>query len=102
MQEPIVSFLETIWQARVAIRVSTYSQIPHDLFEKFLSRRTRAFEGPTCSASRRTTDLSLLRDRRNQARVLRHKLDELTHTADSRLAAAHPSSFPKTGQHDWS
>jgi len=48
--------------------------------------------------------LSVLQARRQQARTLRQKLDELIHTADSRLALPRigSSSFPKPAGTDWS
>lgn len=50
-----------------------------------------------------TTSLGELRRQRNNARILRQKLDELTHTADSRLALPRigSSSFPKPHGTDW-
>lgn len=51
-----------------------------------------------------STDLSVLRRRRTQARNLRQKLDELTFSADNRLALPRigSSSFPKPPGTDWS
>ena len=56
------------------------------------------------AAAAGATDLSVLRDQRNEARILRHKLDELTHQADSRLALPRigSTSFPKPAGTDWS
>ncbi|SLN30037.1 DUF6478 family protein [Pseudooctadecabacter jejudonensis] len=73
------------------------------LLERVLMRRSRAFWSRAAKAAA-TTDLSVLRRQRNQARILRHKLDELTHTADSRLALPRigSSSFPKPPGTDWS
>ena len=73
------------------------------LFEKLLSRRARAFWSRAANAAG-TTDLSLLRNQRNEARILRQKLDELTYTADSRLALPRigSSTFPKPSGTDWS
>ncbi len=73
------------------------------LFQKLLSRRTRAFWSRAANAAA-TTDLSVLRGQRNEARILRQKLDELTYTADSRLALPRigSSSFPKPAGTDWS
>ncbi|SMX40000.1 DUF6478 family protein [Octadecabacter ascidiaceicola] len=73
------------------------------LFEKLLSRRVRAFWSRAANAAG-TTDLSLLRDQRNEARILRQKLDELTYIADSRLALPRigSSTFPKPAGTDWS
>jgi hypothetical protein len=50
------------------------------------------------------TALPLLRRRRNQARALRHKLDEFVHVADSRLAKPHVGStvFSRPIGTDWS
>ena len=73
------------------------------LFEKLLSRRVRAFWSRAANSAA-TTDLSLLRTQRNEARILRQKLDELTYTADSRLALPRigSSTFPKPAGTDWS
>ncbi|MCF2871735.1 DUF6478 family protein [Octadecabacter sp. G9-8] len=73
------------------------------LLEKVLLRRARAFWS-RAAMSAGTTDLSLLRGQRNEARILRHKLDELTHQADSRLALPRigSMSFPKPAGTDWS
>ncbi len=66
-------------------------------------RRARAFWSRAANAAS-VTDLSTLRQRRNEARILRQKLDELTHVADSRLALPRigSSSFPKPPGTDWS
>ena len=73
------------------------------LFEKLLSRRVRAFWSRAANSAG-TTDLSLLRNQRNEARILRQKLDELTYTADNRLALPRigSSTFPKPAGTDWS
>ena len=73
------------------------------LLEKVLLRRARAFWSRAAGAAG-TTDLSVLRTQRNEARILRHKLDELTHHADSRLALPRigSTSFPKPAGTDWS
>jgi len=73
------------------------------LLEKLLLRRARAFWSRAANAAG-TADLSVLRKWRNEARVLRHKLDELTHQADSRLALPRigSTSFPKPSGTDWS
>ena len=51
-----------------------------------------------------TAELSTLRVLRQQARALRHKLDELTHVADMRLGQPRigSSAFPRPGGTDWS
>jgi hypothetical protein len=73
------------------------------LFEKLMSRRVRA-HWSRAAREAGTTDLSVLRDQRSAARVLRQKLDELTYTADSRLALPRigSSMFPKPAGTDWS
>lgn len=73
------------------------------LLEKVLLRRARAFWS-RAAASAASTDLSVLRRRRNEAWVLRQKLDELTYVADSRLALPRigSTSFPKPAGTDWS
>lgn len=73
------------------------------LVEKVLLRRARAFWS-RAAVGASTTDLSVLRQQRNEARVLRQKLDELTHHADSRLALPRIGStaFPKPAGTDWS
>ncbi|WP_375279341.1 DUF6478 family protein [Pseudooctadecabacter sp.] len=72
------------------------------ILERIVMRRARAFWARAANAAP-TTDLAVLRRRRNQARILRQKLDELTHTADSRLALPRigSSSFPKPPGTDW-
>lgn len=72
------------------------------LLEKALLRRARAFWSRASQAAA-TSDLSVLRRQRNQARILRQKLDELTHVADSRLALPRigSTSFPKPPGTDW-
>jgi len=71
--------------------------------ERMLLRRARAFWSRAARAAG-TSDLSVLRLQRNEARILRHKLDELTHQADSRLALPRIGSktFPKPAGTDWS
>ena len=66
-------------------------------------RRARAFWSRAANAAN-TTDLSVLRRQRSEARVLRHKLDELAHAADNRLALPRigSSAFPKPPGTDWS
>lgn len=73
------------------------------LLEKLLLRRARAFWSRAANAAA-TTDVSILRSQRNEARILRQKLDELTYTADSRLALPRigSASFPKPAGTDWS
>lgn len=73
------------------------------LLQKALLRRARAFWARAASAAG-TTDLATLRWQRHEARVLRQKLDELTHQADSRLAlpSIGSTSFPKPFGTDWS
>jgi hypothetical protein len=73
------------------------------LFEKLLSRRVRA-HWSRAAREAGTTDLSILRDQRSEARILRQKLDELIYTADSRLALPRigSSTFPKPAGTDWS
>lgn len=79
------------------------SQRRSGLFEKLLWQRARAFWSRAANSAG-TTDLSILRSQRNEARILRQKLDELTYTADSRLALPRigSSSFPKPAGTDWS
>jgi len=66
-------------------------------------RRARAFWSRAARGAS-TSDLSVLRRQRNEARILRHKLDELTHVADNRLALPNigSTSFPKPAGTDWS
>lgn len=73
------------------------------LLEKVLLRRARAFWS-RAAISAATTDLSLLRAQRNEARVQRQKMDELIHQADTRLALPRigSTSFPKPAGTDWS
>lgn len=73
------------------------------LLEKMLLRRARAFWSRAANAAE-TTDLSVLREQRTEARILRQKIDELTHRADSRLALPRigSTSFPKPAGTDWS
>ena len=73
------------------------------LLEKVLLRRARAFWSRAALAAG-TTDLSVLRTQRNEARILRQKLDELSHQADGRLALPRigSTSFPKPAGTDWS
>lgn len=73
------------------------------LFEKVLLHRARAFWSRAATAAG-STDLSALRRQRNEARILRQKLDELTHQADNRLALPRigSTSFPKPAGTDWS
>lgn len=73
------------------------------LLEKVLLRRARAFWS-RAARSAGTSDLSALRNQRHEARLLRQKLDELTHLADSRLALPRigSTSFPKPAGTDWS
>lgn len=73
------------------------------LLEKVLLRRARAFWSRAANAAG-TTDLSILRGQRNEARVQRQKMDELIHQADSRLALPRigSTSFPKPAGTDWS
>ncbi len=73
------------------------------LLEKVLMRRARAFWSRAANAAG-VSDLSVLRRQRNEARILRQKLDELTYVADSRLALPRIGSttFPKPAGTDWS
>ncbi len=73
------------------------------LMERLLWRRARAFWSRAANAAH-TSDLSVLRRQRNEARILRQKLDELTYAADTRLALPRigSSSFPKPPGTDWS
>ena len=73
------------------------------LMERLLWRRARAFWSRAANAAH-TADLSVLRRQRNEARILRQKLDELTYAADTRLALPRigSSSFPKPPGTDWS
>ena len=73
------------------------------LLERVLMRRARAFWSRAANAAH-GSDLSILRRRRSEARILRQKLDELTFTADDRLALPRigSSSFPKPAGTDWS
>ena len=73
------------------------------LLEKVLLRRARAFWSHAAMAAG-VTDLAVLRRQRYEARILRQKLDELTHQADSRLALPRIGSsfFPKPAGTDWS
>ena len=73
------------------------------LLERVLLRRARAFWSRAANAAA-STDLSVLRRQRNEARILRQKLDELTYQADSRLALPRigSTSFPKPPGTDWS
>lgn len=66
-------------------------------------RRARAFWSRAANGAA-TTDLSVLRRHRHEARILRHKLEEVTHVADTRLALPRigSSSFPKPPGTDWS
>lgn len=66
-------------------------------------RRARAFWSRAARFAA-TSDLSVLRAQRHEARILRQKLDELTHQADSRLALPRIGSttFPKPAGTDWS
>jgi len=71
--------------------------------ERLLWRRARGFWSRAANAAH-TSDLSVLRRQRNEARILRQKLDELNYAADSRLALPRigSSSFPKPAGTDWS
>ena len=73
------------------------------MLERILWRRARAFWSRAANAAH-SSDLSVLRRQRNEARILRQKLDELTYVADSRLALPRigSSSFPKPPGTDWS
>jgi len=73
------------------------------MMERLLLRRARAFWSRAANAAH-TSDLSILRRHRNEARILSHKLDELSYVADSRLALPRigSSSFPKPAGTDWS
>lgn len=73
------------------------------VLELALLRRARAFWSRAARGAM-TSDLSVLRRQRNEARVLRQKLDELTYAADSRLALPRigSTSFPKPPGTDWS
>lgn len=73
------------------------------ILEKMLLRRAKAFWSRAANVAG-TTDLSVLRGQRDDAWVLRQKLDELTHLADSRLALPRigSTSFPKPAGTDWS
>ena len=66
-------------------------------------QRARAFWSRAANAAP-VMRLSVLQSRRQQARILRQKLDELIHTADNRLALPRigSSSFPKPAGTDWS
>ena len=66
-------------------------------------QRARAFWSRAANAAP-VMRLSVLQSRRQQARTLRQKLDELIHTADNRLALPRigSSSFPKPAGSDWS
>ena len=66
-------------------------------------QRARAFWSRAANAAP-VMRLSVLQSRRQQARTLRQKLDELIHTADNRLALPRigSSSFPKPAGTDWS
>lgn len=73
------------------------------LLEKVLLRRARAFWSRAAKRAA-TADLSILRRQRNEARILRQKLDELTYHADTRLALPWigSTSFPRPAGTDWS
>lgn len=73
------------------------------LLEKVLLRRARAFWSRAANGAG-TTDLSVLRAQRHEARILRQKLNELTHQADNRLSLPRigSTSFPKPAGTDWS
>ena len=73
------------------------------LMEKLLLRRVRAFWSRAARKAA-TTDLSVLRARRQEARILRQKLDEVIHQADSRLALPRigSTSFATPAGTDWS
>jgi len=73
------------------------------ILERVLIRRARAFWSRAARLAD-STDLAVLRRRRTDARILRQKLDELTFTADNRLALPRigSSSFPKPPGTDWS
>lgn len=69
---------------------------------RLMNRRVRRFWARS-ARNAAVTELSELRKQRNEARVLRHKLDELTFLADSRLALPRIGSntFPKPQGADW-
>lgn len=71
--------------------------------QRVLWRRARAFWSRAAQAAA-VTELSVLRQQRNEAQILRQKLDELTYVADSRLALPRIGSnnFPKPAGTDWS
>ncbi len=73
------------------------------LLEKVLLRRARGFWSRAANGAP-TTDLSLLRAQRHEARIQRQKMDELIHQADNRLALPRigSTSFPKPAGTDWS
>lgn len=73
------------------------------IVERILTQAAAAFWSRAASRAA-STDLSVLRRRRTQARNLRQKLDELTFSADNRLALPRigSSSFPKPPGTDWS
>lgn len=73
------------------------------LLERVLWRRARAFWARAAHDAP-SSDLAVLRRQRNEARILRQKLDELTHHADSRLALPRVGStaFPRPPGTDWS
>lgn len=73
------------------------------LLERAIWRHVRRYWSRAASGAG-SAKLSLLRLQRNEARVLRQKLDELTHQADSRLALPRigSTSFPKPPGTDWS
>lgn len=76
---------------------------PNGPIEKFLHRRTLS-RWTQAARTAPDADLAVLRAQRQQARQLRGPLQELTHTADSRLALPRIGSttFPRPAGTDWS
>lgn len=72
------------------------------MMQRLVLRRARSFWTRAASGAA-TAPLSVLRHQRNEARILRQKLDDLTHMADDRLALPRigSSSFPKPPGTDW-
>jgi len=73
------------------------------IVERILVRFARIFWSRAANAAP-VMRLSVLQSRRQQARTLRQKLDELIHSADNRLALPRigSSSFPTPAGTDWS
>lgn len=78
-------------------------QLRTGLLRKALWRQTRAFWS-RAARSAPAADLSVLRKQLKEAQVLRHKLQELTFIADTRLALPRIGSqtFPRPSGTDWS